>query len=156
MWPVVTASQHITLYTETVSREPVHSFQCSFAEQLMMRTIKDKRQGIRNWLSTHSAYAQMQAQILTRTGTQLAQKEQAMCQGDDKWVEIRWETCDVTCTLGGHKFLSYHFIEIFHLFPLQDERWNVTKEEHKGRWWWQGDTTSFSASINSSLAVCEG
>lgn len=56
MWPVVTVSRRITWNTETVSREPVHSFQCSFAEQVMMRTIKGTRQGVREWLSTHSAY----------------------------------------------------------------------------------------------------
>lgn len=79
-WHCLTQSGSISLHTQRVSTDLVHSVHHSFGQYHMMRTIKEKEQGIRNWLNTLWMHMQTLRQKLTDTDVQLAQKEQAICQ----------------------------------------------------------------------------
>lgn len=93
-----------------------------------------KTKGEANWLTTHVARTHTNtSMILTRTGNQLAQKEQA------KWVEIKCEICFATRRLRGRKFLLYNFTKSYtlSLHRMKNEMWlrkNAREGEDEGIW----------------------
>lgn len=136
---VLRVHQHIILYIKTVCREPVHSFQRSFAEQHMMRTIKDKGKASKAWLNTFGAHTNMSANTHRRRRP-ISTERASYLSGDDKWVEIRWKLCDATCRPGRNDVISKWQILSFTLFlwtipsfSLQDQIWNMMGGGKQGK-----------------------
>lgn len=126
---------------------------------LICWTTHDKnhqRQVIKNWLSTHLAHVQPQAQILKRTGFQLALEEQAFCLGiiNEFKVSVKYvmQNSDLGNTYFFYTFLqmsaTVSFCRIKDGICLRKKAKEGSENEDKGIWHY--------SSFNSFFAVCKG